>query len=313
MSVPAWRSRELRFAPYIESAHANFLEIVASKSTIAISDNPYDGFTDVDIESGFFSLGRTISDFSSLYSVFGSYLSGFDVEVIWTDTFRKLLSDLAAYNLTAAEMSLRDDLDVTANLVALQLAARDLNWVGSSSFVVSKAKIDVERLKLFETIHSEAMFPLIYSAATEYNNYLNFTKTFVTEYALMMKAYYLCAVGSIGEQNIFYATRDALWPFEVLKFYTVALTIFRNGSKFERAVDKRERSNLSKTLALMSDTASGAMFGGQVGGGVGAIVGAVVGWQVGIAKLMVEKGDGMRDMWHLFEPISATLDVYGLI
>ena len=61
---------EIRYAPYVEARHYNFLNTVYSSRVAAINNSPFAAYTDIEVDNAFFGAGYTISSFPSLYDMY---------------------------------------------------------------------------------------------------------------------------------------------------------------------------------------------------------------------------------------------------
>ena len=141
-SAPAYTWSEIRYAPYIEARHSDFLLSVYSARIGAISNSPFANYTDIEVDNAFFGAGYTISSFPSLYDMYGKFMAGLDIEALWTQEYNDTIDSSVVNDLIAAEGALIDDEIETTSIPRLQTGMRDLNSVMSSSFVVGKSLIE---------------------------------------------------------------------------------------------------------------------------------------------------------------------------
>jgi len=80
----------IRFAPYIESYHAAMLYTVVSVRNSIISDSPYADYTDLDVDKAMFGVGYAISNFASLYDMYGKFMAGLDVDALFGRVFNSI-------------------------------------------------------------------------------------------------------------------------------------------------------------------------------------------------------------------------------
>lgn len=280
---------EARFAPYLEAYHESFLAFTHNQSLAAIAVNPYSTYasTWADIDYAFFCVGCSISDYPALYDMFGKHMSGLDIEIFHRDNFKNLFDQSEVNNHIAEEMRLADE-DLVANLLSkFQVAARDMNTVTSSSFVVGKAAVEGGRVRKLSEVSSEKKFELLFDPQAKSNTFLNWNKNIVTNYAQAMKLYYMTAM-TTDESNYKFKTYSTLWPFIVLDFERAAIAALRGKLSGYQRAERRQRSPISKGLLIAQYAATGAIVGASIGGGWGAVIGAVVGAIVGVAIMLLE-------------------------
>ena len=276
-----------RYASYIENSHNEFLDLTHSKTLAVLEDSPYDGYISIDVNDAFFCIGYAISDFPSLYDMFGKFMAGFDVEILWDYVFEDSLNSPEIDNTISSEMKLVDDNIINSTLPEFQIAMRNINSVISSSFVIGKSVIENGRVKMLSKISSEARFQMIPDAQARLNTSLSWDKKIVTLYAETMKLYYTTKMG-VDSINYKFDAQDKLWPFTVLDFERAALGALRGTSTFQKLQEKRERSMVSKVLTVLQWTVNGLLLGAEIGGIYGAIIGAIIGFIVGLAIVLLE-------------------------
>ena len=274
-----------RYAPYIEAHHADFLNVVQGTREAVIDDSPFTSYTDIDVESALFGTGYTITLFPSLYDMFGKSMAGFDVEILWGNLARDILNKPEMDAAVIAEMKIVNE-QADSKLADFQIKIRNLNAVTSSSFVVGKAIIEDERVKVLSRISSNAKFQLIPNIQNRFNAVLNWNKETIRIYAETMKSYFMTKMG-VDEGNYAFDVRDKLWPFTVLDFERAALGALQ-GATYQKTMAPRERSLISKALLVMSYTVNGVYIGASIGGPPGAIIGGVIGFCVGVATILFE-------------------------
>lgn len=275
----------IRYAPYIENKHSAFLNNVYDHRVAIIDNSPYASCEALDINDAFFSTGYAISNFPSLHDMFGKFMAGLDIEIIWSNAFENTFEKTEINESVAAEMALVDD-KITNDLADFQLDMRGINSVVSSSFVVGKAMIENARIKLLSKISLESKLGLVANVQIKVDASLNWAKKAITSYAEFMKAYYQFKP-DIDDYNTINVAKDRLWPFTVLDFERAALGALQGTAGYQKTGLKRTRSTISSVFLVASYTATGAYIGSSFGPW-GTIVFGVVGFFVGIAMLFLE-------------------------
>jgi hypothetical protein len=286
-STPADTSKTIHFAAYVEEKHSNLLNTVATLRASLISDSPYGTYTAQAVDDAVFGIGFAVANFASLYDMYGKFMSGYDLEALWSVT----MSDQA--NLTEVNLSIQADaVLIDENLIinstpAFKIAMRDRNAVSSSSFVIGKASIECQRTKDLANLSADSKFKLLPDLNTKYNAVLNWQKGVTDSYSELMKLYYMTAVQG-AEADTTFGARETLWPFDVLDFERAVLGTMRQNAGYQKGGLQRKRSTLSKVLLVASWTANGAYIGAQIGGAYGAVIGAVIGFCIGVANILFE-------------------------
>jgi hypothetical protein len=279
--------RTVRYAPYVEAHHEAFLDATHNKVLAVVEGSPYANYTAIDVDNAFFSVGLAISDYPSLHDIFGKYMSGFDIEVLWSYIFGDIFNASEINAFVSSEMVLVDDGAVKRVLSEFQIAMRDTNSVITSSFVIGKSMVESARLKALSGISSMAKFQLIPSLSGRFVGSLRWNQSLITAYAEAMKLYYMTKM-YIGELNYKLSARDSIWPFTVMDFERAAIGALRGAVSFAQTLQKRGRSTISTVLNIGSYTVQGLVLGATIGGLYGAIIGAVIGFIVGVALTLLE-------------------------
>ena len=280
-------SKTIRYAPYIEGQHSKFLALVTTHRNSIIDDSSFANYSFIKTSEAFFGLGYLISSFSSLYDMFGKYMTGLDIEDIWDGTFERLFDAPNTDANILESMKIIDDKIVKGDLAEYQVSMRNINAISTSSFIVGKAVGEDKRLKLLSKMSLEAKVNLLDSVGKEYIASLNRNKLMIVSYANIMKDYFLFT-SMIDDVNYTFASRNALWPFTVLSFEGYALGTMQSTSSWRKNMAPRERSTVSKALLVSSYTATGAMIGSHILPGWGTVIGGVIGFIVGSAIMIFE-------------------------
>lgn len=252
----------VRYAPYIESMHSNFLSTVAAHRNAVINLSPFTSYTEIEIDDAFFGAGYTISSFPSLYDMYGKFMAGLDIEALWTQVYTDTLESTVVNSLIAAENALLDDEIEEVSLPRLQSGMRDINSILSSNYSVSKAIIEDTKTKQMNKFSAELKYNLIPIAQRRWEAHLDWNKLVVATYAEIMKLYFSAKI-DVDDVNYAMIAKDRLWPFTVLEFERAALGALQ-GATTSKA-DVAGASTASRVISgAMTGAAMGAMLGGQI-------------------------------------------------
>ena len=263
----------VRYASYVEDKHKAFLTTVASNRTTVAATSPFTGYTDVTIDDAFFGTGYVISNFPSLYDMYGKFLAGLDVDVLYTQILEDSVNAPAINALVSAEAALLED-DIEQNILPdFETGAQNINSVMSSTFVIGKALIEESRAKLITKFSTELKYRMLPVASDRWKTHLEWNKSVIMTYAEIMKLYYSARM-DVDEHNYGMAAKDSLWPFTVLDYERAALGALQGATNTNKAVagSSQEAKAISGTL---SGAAAGAMLtaGNPVGIAAGAFLG----------------------------------------
>ena len=260
----------IRYAPYIEARHSNFLETVFAAREVAIATSPFADYTEIDTDEAFFG-AYLLSSFPSLYAMFGTYMTDIDLDTLWDTTFENTINSTVVDDLIAAESAMMDD-DIAINsLPRLQLGMRDINSAMSSSFVVGKAIIEDARVKSLNRFSAGLKHALIPVAAARWSATLEWNKGVVGMYSELLK-FYFSARADTDEVNYTMKVKDKLWPFTVLDFERAALGALQGATN-----SKTDVAGASTTAKVLSGALSGAAMGAMIGSNFNTAASGVVG------------------------------------
>jgi len=274
----------VRYAPYVEEHHSAFLDQVSSARATALADgSPYASYENVEVEEAFFGVGYTISSFPSLYDMYGKFMAGLDIEVLWEQTFRDTTNSPTIGTLVSAEAALLDD-DVEGSVLPrFQTGMRDVNAVMSSSYIIGKAIIEDARLKALAKFDAELRYRLVPVAQDRWAKHLDWNQNTIRMYAEIMKLYY-SARHDVDEMNFQMAARTALWPFTVLEYERAAIGALQGATTTSRAsAGSSDAQNVigGALSGAATGALAGAIYGGEIFGLPGAAGGAIIGGILG--------------------------------
>jgi|WetSurMetagenome_2_1015567.scaffolds.fasta_scaffold16852_3 hypothetical protein len=274
----------VRYASYLESAHKAFITKVTEAAGAADASNPYVDFATssaIDIEDAFFGTGYLISSFPSLYDMFGKFMAGLDIEVLFDQILEDTINGATINNAIGQEaIRLSDDLEQDA-LPRFETGMRDLNAVMSSSFIVGRAMMEVGRTKALARYDAEARFRMLPLATERWKAHLDWNKETISMYAQLMKFYISAEMDTIN-LNAELKAKYALWPFTIYEFERAALGTFSGATNSK--TDVAGASAAAKAIGgAMTGAASGAMIGASMGAGGGPI-GAAIGGLAGLVS-----------------------------
>ena len=283
----------IRYAPYVEAHHSNFLSVVESNRNRAICYSPFASYNNIEVDSAFFGAGYLISSFPSLYDMYGKFMAGLDIDTLWTQLFENTVNSPQVGSLVAAEAALIDD-DIAINSIPrLQTGMRDINAVMGSSFVIGKSIIEDAKVKALSKFSADLKYRLIPVASARWSTHLEWNKGVVGVYAELMKLFFSTKV-DVNEVNYSMAAKHKLWPFTVLDFERASLGSLQGATNSK--TDVAGASTASKVLGgALSGAAMGAMIGSSfntaattttAASSAGSMYGAGIGAVLGIAAAL---------------------------
>ncbi len=272
---------EIRYAPYIETQHMGFLYKTAYYRDAALATNPFADFcTNIPLDEAFFGAGHIITSFPALYDMYGKFMAGLDIEVLFNQEFEASTSGPIINNLVAAKNVLLQD-EIDDELTKYSVGMRDLNSVMASSFVIGKSIIRGEGVKKISDFDAELRYKMIPVAADRWKTHLDWNKSVVGVYAELMKLYYSAKM-DIQEENSSMLAKKILWPFTVLEYNRAALGALQGATNTNASIAGASKASKAISGAL-SGAAMGAMAGGAIKGSAGGLPGMVIGAVLGLA------------------------------
>ena len=220
----------MRYASYIEDRHKVFLNDTYSYRKSVISDNPYNDFTDIPVDAGFFGTGYILASFPSLFDVYGKFVAGLDIDALWEELLEASIESPAAANLVKAESALLDDELDTTLLPKFMTGMRDLNATMSSTFIVGKALLLDTKQKVVSKFSAELKWKLISIAQDRYKAHLAWNMEVVNSYSNLFKTYFGVKEG-ITRLNYDIEAKDSLWPLTVMDYERANLGALQGAMK----------------------------------------------------------------------------------
>ncbi len=249
----------VRYAPYVEGHHANFLSTVHARRDSIINMSPFSTFTSIPIDVAFFGTGFTISNFPSLYDVYGKFMAGLDIEVLWSQVLRGTIDSPVVKDLITAESVMLEDEIRTNAVPSLQIGMRDINSVMSSSFVVGKSLILNNKIKALSRFSAGIKYNLIQLASGRWTSHLEWNKGVVGVYSEIIKLYF-SVKADIEDVNFSMRAKNILWPFTVLDHERAALGALQGAT-----ITRSDVSGSSTMARVLGGALSGAAMGAMVG------------------------------------------------
>ncbi len=275
----------VRYAPYIENHHTTFLDVVAQQRATALTASPFADIDEIAFDPAFLGLGFALSDFPSLYDMYGKFMAGLDIEVLYDQVFADTVDGPQVNALVSAEVALMDDDLVKDVLPRFQVGMRDINSVMSSSYLVGKAMIEDARVKALSKFSGELKYRLIPVATERWGRHLEWNKAVVMSYAEIIKLYFSGKM-DIESHNQEVAAKNKLWPFTILEYERAAIGALQGATTTTSS--PAGSSKAAKAIAgALGGAAMGGMLAGASGGAVGGPAGIVIGGLLGLAGSFV--------------------------
>ena len=281
----------IRFAPYLEAAHKDMLNdngtdtlniSVFDAMNAAFNKSPYGGTTVLVPENAFFGLGYGISDFPSLYDMFGKFLAGLDIHNLWEQTYNGIINSapLQAVISTHAQR-LDDDLEQSV-YPRFEAGMRNINAIHSTAFAVGRAIIEDTRIRELNSFIGKLELGAFETSIKMWGAHLDWNRSVVSIYSDFVQTYY--GVTQIAnEYNAAMSAKHTTFNLDIFD-YGRSIIGALNGAPAAKGPGASARpSPLAKGI---SGAAAGAATGAYIGSAfspVGTAIGAVIGGVIGFA------------------------------
>jgi len=274
-------TQTIRYAPYIEEKHKDFLNTVQTKRNAIIDDSPFANHTSIIVDDAFFGSSYAITSFPTMYDMFGKFLAGLDIDVLHSQIFQDTVNAPEINDLVAAESSQLND-DLAEGYTRIKLGHRDINSVVSTTFEVDKAILERQKLKSVAQFRAGLKYRMIPIAVERWKTHLGWNESVIRMYAEIMKLYYSAKM-DIDDFNATMSAKDKLWPFTVLDHERAALGALQ-GARSSSGVAGKASTGAKAISGALGGAAMGAMIAGASNGAIAGPVGIAVGATLGLAS-----------------------------
>ena len=247
----------MRYAGYIEDKHKDFLNDLAEQANVSQNNSPFAGYTELEVDAAFFGIGYLISSFPSLYDMYGKFMAGLDIDVLYSQIFEDTVNAPEINNLVSAEAVMMDD-DIDMNVLPrFQTGMRDINSVMSSSYVCGRAAIEDARVKALSRFSAELKYRMIPVVTDRWRTHLDWNKHTVALYAEIMQTYYQTKT-NVESHTYGLWEENAKWPFTVLSYEGTGIGILQGARDSTSKTKQGGWQQIIGSIASIAGTA--AMF-----------------------------------------------------
>lgn len=273
----------IRYAPYLESYHQTHLAAVKAFMDAATDDNPYEGYTELDFEDAFYGSGYVMSSYPTLYDMFGKFMAGLDVEILFDEIYEDTINGTVISNVISSEASILDDELTNKSYPRFDAGMRDINSVMSSTFVVGHAMMEAEKNKVLSRFSADLRAKVLPLVTERWGRHLEWNRNVINDYAQIMK-FAISQKMDVDNHNLEMDAKRVLWPFNATQYMTSTLNALSGAmnTTAETAGASRAQKMIGGALA---GAGTGAMVGAQwgaIGGPLGAGIGAGIGALLGL-------------------------------
>lgn len=275
----------IRYAPHIEQNHklllgGNWNSNVAICVNNALGQSPYKDYERYDIDDAFFGRvpgdpSRTyeIRNFPSLFDMFGKFMAGLDVHVLWSDVYEDTVHGPEIAAAVSSQAELLDNEVRTKVLPQFLAGMRDINAIQSTTFVIGKAIIADSQVRQMNEFQSRLRLSAVELSGQLWRSHLDWSKGVIATYLEMTKLYYATRL-DVDTKQLEYESLNRLWDLNLFDDARAMLGAL-NGS-----AATTNKNKPSQAVSAIGGALSGAAMGAAVGGPyapITAAAGAVLG------------------------------------
>lgn len=260
----------IRYAPYLEEAHKRALKKLDSLVKSALGSSPYDGYENLPVKGAMVGEDYVLTDFPSLWDMYGKFLAGLDVEDLWAQMYQRVTRGPEIADAVSAQSAmLQDEIDTRVNPQWLA-GMRDINAVHSSAFITGKAIIQDSKIKAVSKFAGDIRIESFKVSANMWARHLDWNQAVIATYQDMMKLYFMSHM-DMEELRLKFAAKHEMWDLNLMEHVRAMLGALGGGTPI---TDQNQPSQLQKSLGgALSGAAAGASIGGPIGAGVGGVLG----------------------------------------
>lgn len=274
----------VHYAPYWEAAHGAILNggggdspghSVIDAFNSAYGRSPYGDSVELNIRDAFFTESYVIQDFPSLWDMFGKFMAGLDIHLLWQQTFDNVSTSPEINNAVTAQATYLDD-DIETNVLPrFHAGMRNINAVQSSAFASGRALIEDSRVKAINKFASEIRLRALDISADMWKAHLRWNEAVINSYSNMFKLYYALEL-DVDKHNLDMRVRDELFDLGLFEYVRAMLGVV-SGAQGTVDPGSSGPGGVSGTASAVSGALGGAATGFASGGLPGGIIGGVLG------------------------------------
>lgn len=262
---------QVHYPGYIEWHRQNLVDREWEEVQTVWRSSPYSGEVVLD-PNDIFCGGDAIETFPSLFDMFGKFMAGLDVEVLWTQIYHDMVDNpeiARAIQLHWQELSREVE---NVSIPRMSLGMRDVNAVMTSSFQIAKENIEGDRIFAGNKFAADMKLKAVDIAQQRWDKHLTWNAQVIEMYAKVLQLF-VASYNDLENMKIDFAVKDKQWASLAMENYRVALSTAMGGGYSGNAAS----AGPSQAAKSVSGAMAGAAIGTQISPGYGTVIGAVVG------------------------------------
>lgn len=261
------------YPPYLEIAHSNLLDTTHARVAADSIIEPSGGRSDIEVDDLFFDAGGVISNFPALFDLYGKFMAGLDISILFDQIINDTTDGKIANDLVSKKSN-RISNEVASSLNRFNSGINNTNAIMSGIYLTGSSLIQDRKTKTVDRFKSEVKYKLLPSAINRWSTHLSWNKTVVTHYVDIIKLYYKTKIDVINT-NLELNARDELWPLDLLEFERSIVGLLTGATS--STVSGKNSGGASDLESALGGALSGASAGFAIGGGLGAAIGGTIG------------------------------------
>lgn len=279
---PDKTTNTVRYAEYLENHHKDLLDVSKNWRDALIGQSPYSGMPTIEYNEAFFGLSHVLTDFPSLYDMYGKFMAGLDIEILFNQIYNDTINSSAITNrVSEHSQELNEEVEENA-IPRFTTGLRDINAVMSSSFVIGKAMLEVNRLRALSKYDATLRHQALPLVIDRFGKHLEWNKNVTTTYAEFLK-FYIATFMDLEELDAENQAKNLLWPFTLIEYNRAVVGTLQGAYSSTTKTAGSGSSGQRVVGNTLSGAVSGAMVGMSTGMTHGGIYGAVMGGVLGLA------------------------------
>lgn len=206
---------KIRYAPFLEDAAEALIAKGNTEVDAILNDSPYGDFTVTDPNDAFFGTGYAISDFPSVFDMYGKFMAGLDIETLHDQEMTSTTYSAPISESIDAEADIIDA-DLNANAYPrFEAGMTTINAAMSTGFMMGRAYIEDGKTRALAKYAADLRIHAMSLGHQRWMKHLEWNAQVIAHYLSIIHTYF-------GEQTQYISTKsqidtaDKLWNFTVL-------------------------------------------------------------------------------------------------
>jgi hypothetical protein len=273
----------IRYAGYIEGAHKAMIQSAITLEAAIMDRNPYTALTIDEPDDAFFGAAYTITSYPTLYDMFGKFVAGLDIEVLWNQEITDSVYGAVLNEIVAADSDMMDD-ELESQISKMKAGMRDINSVMATGFMVTDGNMRDTKIKALYKERADLRNHFATLGQDRWSKHLQWNQNVISQYMELNRLYWATKMDNLNIKGEM-LSKDVLWGFTVLDHKRVIVACLQGAT--DSKVKGQEASKVGKAI---SGAMGGAALGGMLGSAIGGTVGGTAVGSLSAGGLMMEGG-----------------------